>query len=127
MLIERAVEVSGTLAGLWRDKKSLGSNEQSLKLLDLLNELLSGVTGGPNEGETRLCLKVADLYVFLIQHLVAAEEISDSLSIDDIRIVLETEADTWRAVCLNEVSALPANRQSAMSTESASAGLNFEA
>ncbi len=46
MLIERAIEVSSRLAEVWRNGEAPGSNEHSLKLLDLLNELLSGVVGG---------------------------------------------------------------------------------
>jgi flagellar protein FliS len=99
MLIERAVDVAGHLSLTWRSKQSLGSNEHSIMLLDLINELLAGIVGGNSEGENELCLKVADLYVFLAKHLVAAEGTSDADAIDEIRGVLEVEAETWRAVC----------------------------
>ncbi len=119
MMIERAIEVAATLSVTWLEKRDLGSNEHSLRLLDLLNELLAGVTGGASDSETRLCSQVADLYVFLIQHLVGAEAGSDSSAVDEIRIVLETEAGTWRAVCANEVPAKIASP--------APSSLNFEA
>ncbi len=104
MLIERGVEVAGSLAGRWRSGQDLGVNELSLKLLDLLTELLGGVTGGVTETELQVCRQVSDLYVFLTQHLVAAETTSDADSIDEIRIVLATEAETWRSVCAQEAS-----------------------
>ncbi len=127
MLIERAIDVSAVLAERWRTKESLGANEQSLKLLDLLNELLGGVTGGTTTRENSVCQTVSDLYVFLIQHLIAAEEKSDVSSIDEIRIVLETEAGTWRAVSAGEVTAVESATKSGTTDDSAPFGLNFEA
>ncbi len=107
MLIERGIDVAGRLAARWRRGEDLGVNEDSLKLLDLLTELLSGVGRGGTEADQRVCRQVADLYVFLSQHLVAAETTSDVVSIDEIRIVLETEAVTWRSVCLQQASSQP--------------------
>ena len=119
MLIERAAEVAARLAAAWKSKQDLGSNEHSTKLLDLLNELLSGVVGGKHESERGVCQKVADLYVFLSKHLVAAEATSNYAAIDEIRIVLEIEAETWRAVCA-EGTACPSPSQATHS------GLNLE-
>lgn len=99
MLIERSVEVARHLADLWRAVPGKrGTNEHSLKLLELLSELLSGVT----DDKVEVCRAVADLYVFLCQHLLAAEENGDVTMIDEIRLVLETEAETWRMVCAQE-------------------------
>lgn len=127
MMIERGVEVAGILAHFWRTNDVAGSNEHSLKLLDLLTELLSGVTGGSTEDENAVCLKVADLYVFLVQHLLAAEQHGDASFVDEIRLVLETEAETWRAVCANQGAAARTTPHFARTAESASVGLNFEA
>jgi flagellar protein FliS len=102
MLIERSVEVCASLAEIWRGKQDLGPNAQSLKLLELLNELLRGVVGGKEGSEQEVSRKVADLYVFLAKHLVKAEGNSDADSIDEIRSVLEIEAETWRMVCSRE-------------------------
>jgi len=44
-----------------------------------------------------MCRTVADLYVFLCQHLIAAKD-GDASMIDEIPLVLETEAETWRMV-----------------------------
>jgi len=102
MLIERGVEVAARLGEIWRSgAQPPFANEQSLRLLEILNELLSGVTSDQYE----VCRKVADLYVFLVQHLIAAEEIGNADAADEIRLVLETEAETWRLVCMNEALA----------------------
>ena len=101
MLIEKAIDVSSQLADAWRREEPAGANEHSIKLLDLFNELLAGVTGS-GEADQELCAKVADLYVFLSKHLIVAESSSDSHSIDEIKVVLEAEAETWRAACAQE-------------------------
>jgi flagellar protein FliS len=125
MLIERASGVADSLAGSWRAKTDAGANEHSIKLLDLLNELLRGVVGGETAKENEVCHKVADLYVFLSQHLIAAESTSDANSIDEIKTVLEIEAETWRAVCAQELTTT--KNSSADAAAAASGGLNFEA
>ena len=122
MLIERSVEVCTTLAENWRGKQDLGPNAHSLKLLDLLNELLRGVVGGKEPSEQEVSRKVADLYVFLAKHLVKAERNSDAGAIDEIRSVLEIEAETWRAVCSREASS-----GNAPSAAPEGGGLSFEA
>lgn len=127
MLIERGVEVAGRLSEVWRSGIARGSNEHSLTLLDLLNELLSGVVGGDSEGENEVCRKVSDLYVFLAKHLIAAESNSDSGAIDEIKVVLEAEAETWRAVCAREMTTpLTGNSVSGVPSPS-SGGFSFEA
>ena len=105
MLIERAEETAARLIACWQAKESLGSNEHSLKLLDLFTELLNGITGGDSKTEKELCGRISDLYVFLAKHLVAAEEMSDYGSIDEIKLVLSAEAETWRAVCAQDSTA----------------------
>ena len=132
MLIERGVEVARQVADSWRNFRQLknqdsnqdlsGANEYSLKLLEILNELLGGVTGDQHE----VCRKVADLYVFLSKHLIKAEETSDAGAIDEIRLVLETEAETWRLVCANEVAAVP-TPEASPTDQPESGGLNLQA
>ncbi len=124
MVLERSVEVARTLANSWREKIDThrGPNEYSVLLLDLITELLSGVTS--SEG---VCSQVADLYVFLSQHLLKAEEHSDAEAIDEIRIVLETEADTWRMVCANETLAQLGSTATPSSPLPISSGLNLQA
>ena len=110
MLIERAVEISRLLSDQWRTETAAGqptgANQRSLRLLEILSELLSGVT----DPSIPVCRTVSDLYVFLCQHLIAAEASSDASAIDEIRIVLETEAETWRMVCVKLSGADTATR-----------------
>lgn len=140
MLLERSVEVARLLSESWASGQKKGPNEHSLTLLELISELLSGVAGGSNDAENKLCLQVADLYVFLLQHLVLAEEESDASAIDEIRMVLEAEVETWRAAVAQQSSGQqssgPAASATAVSATSASAtssspavsgGLNFSA
>ena len=123
MLIERGVELAGKLSETWRaSQDSVWANESSLKLFEILNELLGGVTGDQND----VCRRVADLYVFLVQHLIAAEEIGNADSVDEIRLVLETEAETWRMVCVNEAPK-QATQAPATSDPATGGGLNLQA
>lgn len=122
MVIERAVEVAGSLAESWRHQSGPpGISDQSLKLFELLNELLGGITGDSGE----VGQKVADLYVFLIQHLLAAEETGDAGAVEEIAVVLQTEAETWRMVCANENQ--PSGRAGSDAAPPASGGLNLHA
>ncbi len=126
MLTERAVAVAEKLASVWRAGELLGPNEHSLTLLELIGELLSGISGSKDPAEQKVCEQVSDLYVFLSKHLVLAEDHNDADAIDEIRMVLEVEAETWRAVCAQELNAKAIAPSSAASTPS-SGGLNFSA
>ena len=96
MLIERAVGLCQVISQRWRESQpELGYDEQTLHLRDILTELLSGV----GKSDLPVALQVADLYVFLSKHLTSAEMMRDVTMIDEIRLVLETEAETWRIVC----------------------------
>jgi len=123
MLIERAVGVSESLENAWRENPGQGANEQSLKLFELINELLRGVVGSKQGDGEEICKQVSDLYVFLLQHLLAAEQASDVASIEEIRAVLQVEAETWRMACANELSQSP----SPLGGGSGNSGLNLEA
>ena len=112
----------GVLKSPWRDNPEQGANDQSLKLFDLINELLRGVVGSKHGDGEELCKQVSDLYVFLLKHLLLAEQSSDVKSIEEIRAVLQVEAETWRSVCANELPAAPAHSGSGTSS-----GLNLEA
>ena len=120
LLIERAQQIATTLSDDYRTGAAKGSTEASGRLFDILSELLSGVTGSTDPAESKACDQVADLYVFLIQHLLAAEEIGDSTAVTEIAAVLGVEAETWRLVCANE-------SDSQSRTVSGGAGLNFTA
>lgn len=120
MLLERGAEVAAALSDGYRTGELKGACEMSTRLFDILSESLSGVTGSDNVIEKKACDQVADLYVFLMQHLLAAESISDSVAVTEIAAVLQVEAETWRMACAVETDA---NTR----TASGGAGLNFRA
>lgn len=102
LLIEKAVGLCGLLSSQWKQTPESASwDGPSLQLADILTELLSGVS----QGNTPVAKKVADLYVFLIQHQNKAVDAGDPTMIDEIRVVLETEAETWRMVCAQSATA----------------------
>jgi flagellar protein FliS len=101
LLIEKAVGLCDLLSGQWQDSPESASwDGPSIQLADILTELLSGVS----QGNTPVAKKVADLYVFLIQHQNKAVEAGDATMIAEIRKVLDTEAETWRMVCAQSAS-----------------------
>lgn len=127
MLIERAVGVSESLEVAWRENPGQGPNEQSLKLFELINELLRGVVGSKQGDGEEICKQVSDLYVFLLKHLLLAEQTSDVASIEEIRAVLQVEAETWRLACANELPAASQHLGFGSSSSGTSSGLNLEA
>lgn len=129
MLLDRSVEVAQKLSNQWRAGEQMGPNEHSLSLLELLGELLSGIAGSEDPEEAKLCHQVSDLYVFLTKHLVIAEDHSDADAVDEIRLVLEAEAETWRSVCAQEMTRGAGHTTNPVSSGDAPAttGLNFSA
>ena len=79
-----------------------------------------GSKQGDGEG---ICKQVADLYVFLLHHLLAAEQGINIALIEEIRAVPRVEAETWRLACANDVSPAPGH----FGTGSGAGGLNLEA
>ena len=64
-------------------------------------------------------------YVFLLKHLLFAEQKSDVASVEEIRAVLQVEAETWRLACANELPATP--HHLGFGSSVSSNGLNLEA
>jgi flagellin-specific chaperone FliS len=65
-----------------------------LLLRDLLGELLSGLTHGGGA----VAEQMANVYVFLLQHLTRAERTLNPQLLRDIQRVLIIECETWRQV-----------------------------
>ena len=104
MLLERGVELADLLATQWSIHGPDAARDRSLQLTDVLTELLGGVTGGRDPVEQDTCRKVADLYVFLLQHHAQAEAIGDATAASEIAAVLRVEAETWRLAVTRSVS-----------------------
>ena len=95
MLLDRSVVVvDRILEGRRKNPESL-TDEWTLTLRDILGELLSGITRNSDE----LAVRVADLYVFLLQELTRAEQEPGPERIEAIGRVLRIEQETWRQVC----------------------------
>ena len=95
MLLDRSVAlVEAILDHRRRDAQTL-TDERTLSLRDILGELLSGVTRDSNE----LTVRIADLYVFLLQELTRAEQQPGLERIESIGKILRIEQETWRQVC----------------------------
>jgi len=96
LLIERGVGLCESIGARWRAQKpEIGGDEQTLHLRDIMTELLSGI----GKSDIPVAIAVSDLYVFLSKHLTDAELMGDVTMIDEIGVVLQTEAETWRIVC----------------------------
>ena len=79
---------------------------------------------GSKQGDgEEICKQVSDLYVFLLKNLLAAEQEGEIALIEEIRAVLQVEAETCRLACANEVSAALSH----FGTGSGASGLNLEA
>lgn len=95
MLLDRSVGlVEAILDHRRRDSQTL-TDERTLTLRDILGELLSGVT----RDSTELTVRIADLYVFLLQELTRAEQEPGLERIESIGKILRIEQETWRQVC----------------------------
>lgn len=120
MLINRALEITNSLGQKWSQDAESPDDGEVLRLLDILCELLSGVTGSSDPSENEACHKVADLYVFLTRHLLEAEENRNPSGMEQIAEVLRVESETWQLVCADEdLSRTP--------TQSTGSGLSFSA
>ncbi len=128
MLIERAVDLAHSLASYPSSAPTdVRMTEQSLLLRDILGELLAGV----GKSDLPIAQQVADLYVFLLQHLSVAEETRDPQKWSEIASVLEIEQDTWRSVCARSTIRTPVLAQklggATMTAAHVAGSLNFEA
>lgn len=95
MLLDRSVGlVDAILEYRRRDPQTL-TDERTLTLRDILGELLSGVSRDSND----LTVRIADLYVFLLQELTRAEQEPGLERIESIGKILRIEQETWRQVC----------------------------
>jgi len=123
MLIEKAVGLCSAISVRWKAKRpDIGCDEQTLHVRDIFTELLSSVI----RTDLPVAQQVADLYVFLSQHLTTAEMQRDVTMIDEIRLVLETEAETWRIICetiANQAKQQPSRQASSVPRP---AGLNLQ-
>ncbi|MEZ6088142.1 MAG: flagellar export chaperone FliS [Pirellulaceae bacterium] len=94
--------------------------EATLNVRESLDELLSGI----RPSQEKLSHQVADLYVFLLKCLTAAEISGNVQDLIDLRSVLEIEFETWDQV-VRLTSAQPVHQASGYDESSGS--ISFEA
>lgn len=93
LLIARGVQLCRVIAELWRAGDHALGDQWSLRLHDVLNELLSGV-----HGKDPISAQVADLYVFMLKQLTQAEQAHSLPQLGQLQELLEIEAETWLLV-----------------------------
>jgi flagellar secretion chaperone FliS len=91
MLITRAKELCEGVESLWRDGQIALGDQWSLRIREILGELLAGVTDGNPASP-----KVADFYLFLLKSLSEAEASRDPMRLSKMSALLAYEADTWQ-------------------------------
>jgi flagellin-specific chaperone FliS len=91
MLITRAKELCEGVESLWKDGQIALGAQWSLRIREILGELLAGVTDG-----NPLSTQVADFYLFLLKVLSEAEQSQNIERLATLRDLLAYEADTWQ-------------------------------
>ena len=99
MLIARAKELCEGVESLWRDGQPALGDQWSLRIREILGELLSGVTNGNPSSP-----QVSDFYLFLLKMLSEAEQSRDLKRIAKLRDLLAYEADTWQLLLQKDTS-----------------------
>ena len=91
LLIDKSIKLSQVVGELWRTGDVAWADQWSLRLREILNELLGGI-----HGQDAVAKRVSDLYVFKIQLLTEAELTRDIAKLGQLRDLLEIDAETWR-------------------------------
>lgn len=99
MLIERGLAVVEAIKETRRKNPDRLVDEWTLRLRDILGELLQGVTRGAGD----LARQIADIYVFMISELTFAEQEPGNERLEAIGRILEIERETWTQVCKNQL------------------------
>ncbi|MFO1062448.1 MAG: flagellar export chaperone FliS [Pirellulales bacterium] len=108
LLLQKATSLSKLVRDLWHEERRDSALQWQLRLRDILNELLSGITG-----KDELAKQVSDLYIFMLTLLTKAEVAGEIKPLDDLHNLLEIELETWDLV-QKQLSAAP--RAAAMPT-----------
>lgn len=93
LLIEKCVKLSQVIAELWKSNELALADQWSLRLREILTELIGGI-----HGSDAIAKQVSDLYVFKLKLLTEAELNRDLKKLAQLRSLLEIEAETWLLV-----------------------------
>ena len=93
LLLRKGVDLCQVVEQLWAQNQDSLAKQWTIRLRDILGELLAGVTG-----QDPLSRKVADLYVFSLKLLTTVELERNVSKLRQLRKILEIEEETWQLV-----------------------------
>lgn len=91
MLLDRATALVGIVDQLWAAGDHFQAVQWTIRVREILNELLNGVT----DTEMELSRKISDIYLFLINLLTKLEISRSREQLAEFRSILELERETW--------------------------------
>lgn len=110
LLLRKALNLCEIVVQMWRDGDTLVAEQWSLRLRDILSELLGGI-----HGSDAIARQVADLYIFMIALQTNAEQTRDVSQMSQLRELLSIECETWDLVQRSLVGQLPADENPPLS------------
>jgi len=91
MLLDKCTSLISIVDQLWAAGNYFQAVQWTIRIREILSELLSGVT----DQEMELSRKISDLYVFLINMLTRLEAKPSREELAEFRSILELERETW--------------------------------
>ncbi len=98
LLIQKAVGLCKVVDGQWRRGAFDDSLQWTLKIQDILTELLEGIRDPNNP----LAKSVSDLYVYVLKLFIVAVQAHDVDALSNVREILEIDQETWAMYVANE-------------------------
>ena len=95
MLIDGALRSANQGRQAWEQGQEEAAGDALTHSLEIVGELLAGVSSGGHELSRRL----AGVYLYLFHTLTAAQLERDEAKLADVIRVLEVERETWQQVC----------------------------
>lgn len=95
MLIEGAIRKGRETEAALRRGDSVSADAPSMRLLDILSEMLVGV----RQNKSELNLKIAELYIYMFRLAGEAKVNDDADKLVELLNLLEFERQTWQQVC----------------------------
>jgi flagellar protein FliS len=91
MLLDKATSLIAIVDQLWAAGDHFQAVQWTIRVREILSELLNGVT----DTEMELSRRIADLYIFLINMLTRLEASHSREELAEFRSILEMERETW--------------------------------
>lgn len=101
MLLDKATSLIAIVDQLWAAGDHFQAVQWTIRVREILSELLNGVT----DTEMELSRRIADLYIFLINMLTRLEASHSREELAEFRSILEMERETWQQFVRQEALA----------------------